>query len=243
MTDSMMPELETVKRALLQNQYDQVQCIDNSGKAVNTILELIPEKSLVGLGGSTSVRQLGILELLRNRGITVINDAESAEVPFEAILRRTLLCDVLLSSSNAVTLDGKLVNIDGVGNRVGAMAFGPKKVILVIGRNKVVASIESAMDRLRNVIAPYHAKAYGARLPCATTGYCVDCDSPARICRVTTIIEKKPSFANIFVLLVDDDLGLGWDPAWPEERKARIGQVYMETRKKYYPPGRKLRED
>ncbi len=234
-------ELETVKKSLQANQFANVEYVENGEKAAGLILDLIPRQARVGLGGSTSVRQLGILEQLRKRGTEIINDAESEEVPFQEVLRRTLLCDVLLSSSNTVTLDGKLVNIDGVGNRVGAMAFGPKKVILVIGRNKIVSNVDAAMERLKKVIAPFHAAAYGANIPCAKTGYCVDCNSTARICRVTTIIEKKPSFADATVLLVDEDLGLGWDPSWPEDRKEKIAAVYRETRKKYYPAGRKVR--
>lgn len=240
MTDNINPDLETVKKSLKANQFSQVECVENGDQAVRLALDLIPQQAQVGLGGSTSIRQLGILEQLRKRGTVIINDAEYAEVPFAETMRRTLSSDVLLASSNAVTLDGKLVNIDGMGNRVAAMAFGPKKVILVIGRNKVVANVDAALDRLRNVIAPYHARAYGDNLPCAKAGRCVDCNSPSRICRITTIIEKKPSATDMSVFLVDEDLGLGWDPAWPEDRKNKIASTYLETRKRYYPAGRKL---
>ncbi len=233
-------DLETVQKSLKANQFNHVECIDNGEKAAKLVVDMIPPGTQVGLGGTTSVRQLGILELLRKRGTVIINDAESDELPFAEIMRRTLLSDVLLASSNAVTLDGKLVNIDGMGNRVSGMIFGPKKVILVIGRNKIVANVDAARERLRNVIAPYHAKLYSANLPCAKTGYCIDCNSPSRICRVTTIIEKKPSATDVSILLVDADLGLGWDPAWPEERKEKIASTYLETRKKYYPAGRRL---
>jgi hypothetical protein len=240
MTDTINPDLETVKKALKANQFTHVECVENGVRAAALVLDIIPRTAQVGLGGSTSVRQLGILELLRQRGTPIINDAESDTVPFADLMRRTLLSDVLLASSNAVTLDGKLVNIDGMGNRVGGIVFGPKKVILIIGRNKIVADVDRAIERLRNVIAPFHANAYGAKLPCAATGYCVDCNSSERICRVTTIIEKRPSAADVSILLVDEDLGLGWDPAWSEDRKVRIASMYRDTRKKYYPAGRKL---
>ena len=242
MTNGINQDLETVRKSLKANHFTHVECVENSDTAARLVLEMIPQDAKVGLGGSTSIRQLGILEQLRKRGTAIINDAESDGVAFDEMLRRTLFSDVLLASSNAVTLDGKLVNIDGTGNRVGGMVFGPKKVILVIGRNKIAANVEAAIERLKNVIAPYHAKAYGANLPCATTGYCVDCNSPSRICRITTIIEKKPSFTDISIFLVDEDLGLGWDPGWPEERKERIVAVYLETRKRYYPAGRRLPE-
>jgi hypothetical protein len=240
MTNGINQDMETVKEALKAHQFTRVECIENGEKAAGLVVDMIPEGAHVGLGGSTTIRQLGILERLRNRGIAIINDSESDEIPFDDTMRRTLNSDVLLASSNAVTLDGKLVNIDGMGNRVAAMVFGPKKVILVIGRNKIVADMDAAIERLKNVIAPQHAMGYGARLPCATAGHCVDCNSPARICRVTTIIERKPLFTDISILLVDEDLGLGWGPAWPQDRKEKIAAVYQETRKKYYPAGRRL---
>lgn len=236
-------EMEIVRKSLLANDFAHVECFEDGDRAAGLVLDMIPLGAQVGLGGSTSVRQLGILERLRQRGTAIINDAESGEIPFDEVLRRTLLSDVLLASSNAVTLDGNLVNIDGIGNRIGGMVFGPKKVILVIGRNKIVADVDAAIDRLKNVISPYHAMAYGAKLPCAVTGRCTDCSSPSRICRVTTIIERKPSFTDISILLVGEDLGLGWDPVWPEDRRERIASVYMETRKRYYPAGRKLPAD
>ncbi|MBA7645636.1 hypothetical protein ES703_53394 [subsurface metagenome] len=113
------------------------------------------------------------------------------------------------------------------------MIFGPKRVILVIGMNKVVHNVDEAVDRIKNVIAPYHAMSIGRKTPCAVDGHCTDCKSPDRICNVTTIIEKKPSSTDIAIILVGEDLGLGWDPVWPKERRERIASVYRETRKSY----------
>ena len=136
--------------------------------------------------------------------------------------------DVLLVSTNAVTLDGKLVNVDGMGNRVTSMVYGPAQAILVVGRNKIVRDVEEALDRVQNIIAPYHAKNMGLPTPCAKTGKCEDCSSPARICNITTIISKKPPGIDFTVVLVNDDLGLGWDPDWPEERKEKIAASYRQ---------------
>lgn len=243
MTNGINEDLEIVVKSLTANRFTHVEFVEDADAAAKAVLDMIPLDAQVGIAGSTSVRQIGVLEQLRKRGTVIINDAESSELPFDELLRRTLSSDVLLASSNAVTLNGKLVNIDGIGNRVAGMVFGPKKVILVIGRNKVVRDVDEAIDRIKNVIAPYHAMAYGAKLPCVTTGYCTDCNSPSRICGITTIIEKKPFFTDVAILLVGEDLGLGWHPDWPEERKERIASVYREIRKRYYPTGRRLLEE
>lgn len=141
--------------------------------------------------------------------------------------------DILLVSSNAVTLDGKLVNTDGMGNRVSAMIFGVKKVILLIGQNKIVRDVNEALDRIQNTIAPYHAKYIGLNTPCAITGKCNDCDSPQRICNITTIISKKPPSLEFAIILVGEDLGLGWYPNWPEERKEKIASAYRAEMEKF----------
>ena len=242
MTNGINEDIEKVVKSLKANRFTHVEFVEDGSVAAKLVLDMIPQDAQVGIGGSTSIRQIGILEQLRKRGTVIINDAESSEIAFDDLMRRTLRSDVLLASSNAVTLDGKLVNIDGMGNRVAGMVFGPKKVILVIGKNKIVRDIDEAIDRIKNVIAPCHARYYGDKTPCATTGHCTDCNSPSRICRITTIIEKKPSSTDVVILLVGEDLGLGWDPDWTEERKERIASVYRETRKRYSPASRRLPE-
>jgi len=138
-------------------------------------------------------------------------------------------CDVLITGTNAITTDGKLVNIDAVGNRVAAMIFGPKKVIIVVGRNKIVKDVKEALHRIKNVIAPYHAKTKDFATPCAQTGKCSDCSSNRRICSVTTIMEKKPWRTDITIVLIDEDLGLSWDEKWSTERIARIKSDYEKV--------------
>ena len=141
--------------------------------------------------------------------------------------------DVLLVSTNAVTLDGKLVNTDGMGNRVTGMVFGVKKVILLIGANKIVRDVDEALDRIQNMISPYHAKYIGLNTPCALTEACSDCDSPQRICNITTILLKKPPSVDFAIVLTGEDLGLGWDPAWPEERIEKIKSGYRAEMEKF----------
>jgi hypothetical protein len=204
---------------------------EDADTAKKIVLDMIPPEATLGFAGSTTVSQLGLIEELTLRGNKGPDLVELRKLPFEEMMRHLddmmrRQGDILLASSNAVTLDGKLVNIDGTGNRVSSMIFGPKRVVLVIGKNKIVCDVDEGIDRIKNVIAPYHAMALGRKTPCATTGQCSDCNSPERICNVTTIIEKKPSLSNIAIVLVGEDLGLGWKTDWTEEHKEKIASVY-----------------
>jgi L-lactate utilization protein LutB len=178
-------------------------------EAREQVLGLIPPGARVGVGGSVSVRELGIVDALRERGQTIYEDWGPQQAqPKEFDYRKAhLTCDVFLASSNAITSDGDLVNTDGVGNRVAAMIFGPQKVIVVAGHNKIVPDLDSAIQRIKNVAAPLNAKRLDLAVPCAKTGYCVDCSAPDSICRVTTIISRKPRRTDITVVLVCEQLG------------------------------------
>lgn len=226
-------DIETVVKSLKANRFDPVEFVEEADTAARLVLDMIPLDASVGVAGSTSIRQMDIIARLKKRGTTVIDIMAPNESPPDELMRQTLRSDILLASSNAVTLDGKLVSIDAAGNRVAGMTFGPKRVILVIGANKIVRDVDEATDRLKNVTAPYHAMTLGSKTPCATTGRCTDCKSPERICNVTTIIEKKPWLTDIAIVLVGEDLGLGWDPDWPKEHRERIASVYQEIMEGY----------
>jgi hypothetical protein len=116
-------------------------------------------------------------------------------------------CDCFFCSANAISSTGEVVNVDGIGNRTNAMTFGPKKVVIVAGMNKVTLDLESALRRVREIAAPMRAKSLGMETPCAETGICNDCNSPQRICRVTTILYRKPMLTDISVILVNKSLG------------------------------------
>ena len=219
-------EMESVIRALKLNNYNPVIYVDKAQDAVPIILDMIPADASIEMAGAVSVSQLGILELLRKRG----NAGMDFPKPGEFLKQRR---DVLLVSTNAVTLDGKLVNTDGMGNRVTGMVFGVKKVILLIGANKIVRDVDEALDRVQNTIAPYHAKYIGLNTPCALTEACSNCDSPQRICNITTILLKKPPSLDFSIVLTGEDLGLGWDPAWPEERIEKIKSAYRAEMEKF----------
>ncbi|MBN2320097.1 MAG: lactate utilization protein [Acidobacteria bacterium] len=212
-------DIRTVVKALKANNFN-VQYLDKAKDAVPLILDLIPRDATLEMAGSMSVVQLGLQEKLKERGNTGLEFPRPGEVPSRK--------DVLLVSTNAVTLDGKLVNLDGMGNRVAGMIYGVKKVILLVGQNKIVRDLDEALERVKMVIAPYHAKYLGLKTPCAYTGECNDCDSPMRICNITTILWKKPPMMDFTIILVGEDLGLGWDPAWPQERIEKIQSTYRK---------------
>jgi hypothetical protein len=224
-------DIETVMRALTHNNYDPVIYVEKATDAVPAVLSLIPADASIEMAGSVSVSQLGIPELLRKRGNKGLDPPKPGEASFEKAQRTRR--DVLLVSSNAITLDGKLVNIDGMGNRVAGMFYGVGKVILVIGANKIVRDVDEALDRIQNYIAPCHAKYLGLNTPCALTETCCDCDSPQRICNVTAVISKRPRFVDFSIILVSEDLGLGWDPSWPEARIENIKSSYRAEIQKF----------
>ena len=123
------------------------------------------------------------------------------------MMQEQLGCDLFFTSTNALTLKGHLVNIDATGNRVGAMVFGPRRVIVVAGANKIATDLEAALARVKTFACPPNARRLGFDTPCAHTGLCTDCNSPQRICRVTTIIERQPRATDLAVCLVNEDLG------------------------------------
>ena len=198
---------ETVKN-LIRHGFNTNKVPDRSA-ACNEILNRIPLTKTVGLGGSITLREMGLVSLLEKQGNILydhwkqgITDEESL-----SIRKAQQSCDVYITSANAVTLNGEIINSDGFCNRISSMVFGPKEVIIVIGMNKIVRDISAGIDRVKNVAAPLNAKRLGLDLPCATVGRCVECDSPLRMCRGTMILERKPVATNMLVIIVQEDLG------------------------------------
>jgi L-lactate utilization protein LutB len=198
---------ETVKN-LVRHGFEALQVADRSTVCNEMLKRIQPEKT-VGVGGSVTVREIGILESLKKQGNTLSDHWEQGLGPEESLRVRKSQhsCDVYITGANAVTLTGEIVNIDGFCNRIAAMAFGPREVIIVAGRNKIVKDVPEAMVRIRNIAAPMNAKRFGADTPCAKLGRCVDCDSPQRICRGTLILERKPFATNILIMIVQEELG------------------------------------
>ncbi len=195
-------------KALKANDFDALY-VDNREEALEKAISFIQKNDTVGIGGSVTIREVGLLEALEKQGNTIFAHWEKASTLQEKITIRkdALTSDVYLTSSNAITLDGQLVNIDGTGNRVAAMAFGPKKVLIIAGANKLVDTVDEAFSRIRNIAAPLNGKRLKKNTPCALTGQCTDCDSADRMCKVSVVIEKKPNYADISIILVGDSLG------------------------------------
>lgn len=177
------------------------------------VLALCKPAVHVGFGGSLSVACLNVTRELREQGKEILNHGFPNLTPEErlAIMRKQLTCDCFLSSVNALTTDGIIVNIDGNGNRVCAMAFGPKQVVLVIGRNKLIkGGVPEALARIAAIAGPVNAYRLGRKTPCANSGKCVNCVGvcPESICRISTVIRQRPALTPTHILLVNEDLGL-----------------------------------
>ncbi len=203
--------METLIRKFKANNINAYM-VENRQEAKALALSLIPHQAKIGMGNSLTLRETGIYDSLVSGAYDVIDQFEAGISPEENLKRRkqSLLTDVYLTGTSAITGNGELVNIDGKGNRVAAMMFGPDKVIVVAGKNKIVESEEAAWQRLRQKAAPALAKRLGRSTPCAQTGVCSDCNSPQRICRCYTVIRCQMPADNdrIHVIIVAEDLGL-----------------------------------
>lgn len=204
--------LEAVATKLRKRGFEVELCADREG-ARSRVLQLAESAQNVGFGGSLSVACLNLTRDLRNAGKEILNHGFPNLTPeeHETIRRRQMTCDLFLSSVNALTDEGVIVNVDGVGNRVAAMIHGPKQILLVIGRNKLVSGgVDAALARISEIAAPVNAHRLGCQTPCAATGKCAHCagSNEGSICRVTTIIHQRPLYSAVTILLVNDDLGL-----------------------------------
>ena len=195
--------------SLVKNGFGAVYCATPQ-EAFDYIVREAADAVSVGFGGSMSIVGLGVEARLREMGREILNHGDPALSRDEKmdVMRRELTCDLFLSGTNALTLSGELVNIDATGNRVAAMFFGPRKVIVVAGRNKLVdGTAHDAILRVKNWATPPNSRRLSFKTPCASTGFCSDCNSPDRLCRVTSIIDRKPRFTDVRVLVVNADLG------------------------------------
>jgi L-lactate utilization protein LutB len=177
---------------------------------LNDILPKIRPTS-ISWGGSATFKDTGLYDALKeNRDMEVLDTFDKSKGPDATleIRRRALLADLFITGTNAITEQGFLVNLDMIGNRVGAIVFGPKNVLILCGRNKIVGDVDDAMDRIKDYSAPANAMRLKKKTPCVKTAYCHDCQSPDRICNVWTITEKSFPKGRIIVGLINQDLGL-----------------------------------
>ncbi len=201
-----MKDLISLSKTLKRRGFEVEVCRDKAQArdAVRRIIEANGPAGSAGFGNSDTIRSLGLYDMLSEYTPNIYKHEPGIGSDAD---RKALISDYYFSSANAVSLDGHIVNIDGTGNRTAATCFGPKRLIYVIGRNKITGTLEEALRRAKQAAAKLAAMAK-RKTPCAVTGECGDCLSPECVCAITTIHRKKPYGIDISVILIDEDLGL-----------------------------------
>jgi L-lactate utilization protein LutB len=201
-----------LKKVLEGNNFE-VFLAENAAEAHKIVLEeILPKISpkSVAWGGSLTFGATGLYEVLKEKAELEVIDTYDRTIPPEETLerrRKSLLVDLFVTGTNAITESGELVNLDMIGNRVAAIVFGPRHVIVLIGRNKIVTDLDDAMFRVKNYSAPVNSMRLDKKTPCVETSYCQDCKSPDRICNAWSIVEKAFPKGRIKVILINEDLG------------------------------------
>jgi len=204
--------LTEVKKALEENNFE-VYLADNAANAKEVVQsEILPNIGIktVSWGGSTTFIATGLYEAVKDDPHLEVLDVFNKNLPPDETMdlrRKALLADLYITGTNAVTETGQLVNLDMYGNRVSAIAFGPKYVVVLVGRNKIVADLEEAMSRIKNYAAPVNAMRLGKKTPCVKSSFCEECKGPDRICNTWIITEKSFPKGRIKVVLINEDLG------------------------------------
>lgn len=198
--------------AALTRRHFEASYTASAAQAAEEVLAMIPAGATVARCGSTSTAEIGLWEKMALLPAISVIDHNEPGISKEEVQRRrrlALMADVMIASANALTHDGRIVNLDGVGNRVAALSFGPTKVILVVGINKLAPDLDTAMARVKHYAAPLNVQRTGVKTPCAETGVCSDCASPQRICNIWSVIEGQSpvNAGRIHVKIVGESLG------------------------------------
>lgn len=203
--DIIRLKMERTAEALRDNNM-YCECVDSAEEALEVIESLMCEGDTVAVGGSMTLSEMGVLDMLRSGKYNFL-DRYAPDADVQKIFRDSFFADVYLTSSNAITENGELYNVDGNSNRVAALVFGPKSVIVVAGYNKIVKDTEAAKVRVQEIAAPANAKRLGCETPCTKTGHCMNCASPQRICATTVIMARQRVQNRVKVILVGEELG------------------------------------
>ena len=193
----------------LQNRHFEAYYCETKALALEKALELIPKCSSVGWGGALSAQQIGLIDAIKS-GDYVAIDRDKAANPEERkkIMKDCLLTDVFITGANAISLDGQMVNIDGNGNRVAAIVYGPESIVVIAGMNKVMDTLDAAMVRARTISAPLNKQRFDLQTPCEVTGICADCKSEGCICNQILVTRHCRPAGRIKFVLIGEDLGL-----------------------------------
>ena len=194
--------------ALKQNFFDAMY-IETVPEAVVEVIKFIHPGCTVGFGGSQTTKNMGLAEAITAAGGVILNHNDPDLSPEQRIevMRQQQVCDVFISSSNAITLDGALCNVDGHGNRISAMIFGPLKVVIIAGTNKICKDEAAAWELVKTIAAPLNMKRLNRPNPCTKTGECMDCNLPTRGCNAYLTLRKKPSLTDFSVIIIGEDIG------------------------------------
>lgn len=195
-----------VVKAMESRHFEAYYC-DTKEDALKKALELIPEGSIVAWGGSVTMNEIGLSEALHNGKYQLIDRDAAPPEKRRELMRQGLLADYFISGANAVSEDGEIVNIDGNGNRVGAIVYGPEHVVIIAGMNKVVKTPEDAVKRARTIAAPINKQRFGGTTPCVKTGSCGDCRAEDCICCQVLVTRVCRPAGRIKVILVGEELG------------------------------------
>ena len=199
---------EVLVKNLRSRHFEAYYC-DDRHEALAKALGLIPEGSLVSWGGAMSAQQIGLIDAVRVGNFhTIDRDKCATPEEREQAMKDALFCDTFLMGANAMSLDGQMVSIDGTGNRIGALVYGPKSVIVIVGMNKVADTLDEAIRRARTVAAPKNKQRFGDGTPCAVTGVCGDCKNEKCICNHIVITRHCRPVGRIKFIIVGEDLGL-----------------------------------
>ncbi len=194
-------------KTLHSRHFDACYC-GTKEEALEAALAWIPSGASVGWGGCTSAKEIGLLDAVRHGNYQSI-DRDKAETPEQRkqLMKQAMMADVFITGANALSLDGQMVNIDGVGNRVAAIVYGPETVLVIAGMNKVADDLEAALTRARTVAAPVNAQRFSIETPCKLTGKCGGCKSESCICNQILVTRNSKPAGRIKVILVGEDLG------------------------------------
>ena len=181
----------------------------NREEAVEKILSMIPKGGTIASGGSETLTEIGLTDALRNGAYPFLPSPALGMTAGEIknLQREALLAEIYISSANAITEEGEILNVDGTGNRVAAMAFGPDKVIIVVGINKLVKNVQEAVERVKRIAGPSVNLRADSGTPCTKTGYCADCQSPERKCNVYSVIKHQRNPERLYVFIINETLG------------------------------------
>ena len=197
---------KTIIKELEKRNMEGFFC-ENSKEAVETVLSMIPEGSTISWGGSETIKECGLMDAIREGNYNLLDRSVVAPEDYREFFGKVVMSDAFLMSSNAITVNGELVNIDGVSNRLACLLHGPQHVFVIVGMNKLVSDVPAAIGRIRNIACPANTLRLNRNTPCALTGKCGDCYSPDSICSQIVITRRTSQPKRIKVILVAENLG------------------------------------